>query len=64
MKEVHDRDEFSEACPQAWDVEKQQPGKEQAVKHIRLEHEAQVIERVLPALTAIPPAMLLKASGW
>ncbi len=35
----------------AGDVENQEPGEEQAVKHVRLEYEAQVVQCVLPLLT-------------
>jgi len=34
------------------------------MEHIGLENEPQVVELVLPALTAISPAMLLKAIDW
>ena len=61
MKQVHDADELSEACSEAREVEKQYPGQEQPVRDIRLENESQVVENVLPPLTAIPPAMLGKA---
>ena len=61
MKGVHNTDELEEPLAEARDVEAQQPGQEQAVKDIRLENKPQVVQDVLPPLTAIPPAMLGKS---
>ena len=40
MKEIYDRDGFSEACAVARDVKEQEPREKQAVEDIRLEHES------------------------
>ena len=51
MKHIHNLDKFSEVCPEAEDVENQEPGEKQAVKHVWLEYEAQIVQCVLPLLT-------------